>query len=480
MTTNQYATLKSRMEVVLADRGFQIELAQVRSKAALQTVGEPASPPNWTYVANRFSRNSAAAFYALETMAIVDADNAALNMDRSRQLALAWQSLAQLAEGASRPSALLNAALSYELAGYQANAAYLAKELLPNPQLDSKADVQSLVASFIQRRLIVTTQMAERFLRASPNPSASLDTLALELGETVLADGLAKACRFFLSGSESAYHEAIVLLREATNIFSEFGAPIHSNLAYGVQAVLPLMMRRSTWSQLAHHSKTSEIWRRYLTLLARHLSRGVTELWPSQIRVLESNFLGSNDSVVVRLPTSGGKTRIAEMAIIDTFQRNPNSKCVFVAPYRALAAEVERTLGALLNDLGYRVSSIVGSYESDEFEDFLLRTADLLIVTPEKLDLLLRLRPEISNQVKLVVLDEVHIMDDAHRGIKFEFLLSRMKSRLPTSRFLVMSAVVPDSTLESFAAWLADSPGNSVTSDWRPDHSATCSFPMAQ
>ena len=69
-------------------------------------------------------------------------------------------------------------------------------------------------------------------------------------------------------------------------------------------------------------------------------------------------------------------------------------------------------MGSVLNDLGYRVSSVIGSYESDEFEEFLLRTADLLILTPEKLDLVLRLRPDISDQIKLVVLDEVHIMDD--------------------------------------------------------------------
>ena len=289
------------------------------------------------------------------------------------------------------------------------------------------------------------------------------------MGEVVLADGLSKACRFFLSGDQSAYREAVELLGEATKIFTGLGAPLHSNIAYGIQSVLPLMMKRSTWSQLEGHSRESEVWKRYLTLLARPRSRGVTELWPSQIKVLESGFLGSDDSAVVRLPTSGGKTRIAEMAIIDTLQRHPEAKCVFVAPYRALAAEVERSMGSVLNDLGYRVSSVViGSYESDEFEEFLLRTADLLILTPEKLDLVLRLRPDISDQIKLIVLDEVHIMDDANRGIKFELLLSRIKHRLPTIRFLVMSAVVPDSTLEDFAAWLANSPDRTVMSDWRP------------
>ena len=468
MTNDTHIDLQSRMQAVLADPRFQSELAQVRSKATLQAIGEPQHPPHWTYVANRFSRNSAAALYALEAATLADPDYAVKNVKRSRQLALAWESLAKLDEGVTKPTALLNAALAYELAGYQANAAYLAKEVLPEPQSDSRADAQALVASFIQRRIIVTEQLANRLLQFPPDLELPLDALSLELGEVVLADGLSKACRFFLSGAQPAYREAMELLDEATKIFTGLGAPLHSNIAYGIQSVLPLMMKRSTWSQLESHSRDSEVWKRYLTLLARPRSRGVTELWPSQIKVLESGFLGSNDSAIVRLPTSGGKTRIAEMAILDTLQRYPDAKCVFVAPYRALASEVERSMGAVLNDLGYRVSSVIGSYESDEFEEFLLRTADLLILTPEKLDLVLRLRPDISDQIKLVVLDEVHIMDDADRGIKFELLLSRIKHRLPTSRFLVMSAVVPDSTLKDFAAWLAGSPDKSITSDWRP------------
>ena len=468
MTNDTHIDLQSRMQAVLADQGFQSELAQVRSKATLQAIGELQHPPHWTYVANRFSRNSAAALYALEAATLADPDYAVKNVKHSRQLALAWESLAKLAEGVTRPVALLNAALAYELAGYQANASYLAKEVLPKPQLESKVDTQSLVASFIQRRMTVTAQLADRFLQDPPDPRLPLDILSLELGEVVLADGLSKACRYFLSGSQSAYREAVGLLNEATKIFSGLGAPLHSNIAYGIQSVLPLMMRRSTWSQLESYSRESEVWKRYLTLLARPLSGGVTELWPSQIKVLESSFLNSNDSAIIRLPTSGGKTRIAEMAILDTLQRYPDAKCVFVAPYRALASEVERSMGAVLNDLGYRVSSVIGSYESDEFEEFLLRTADLLILTPEKLDLVLRLRPDISDQIKLIVLDEVHIMDDANRGIKFELLLSRIKHRLPTSRFLVMSAVVPDSTLKDFATWLADSPDRTVMSNWRP------------
>ena len=473
MTNSEHIDLLSRMENVLTDPGFQNELAQVRSKALLQAVGNSVSLPRWTYVASRFSRNSAAALYALEATALENPKAALDHQDHSRQLALAWESLAKLTEGATRPTALLNAALAYELAGYQANSTYLAKEVLPNdPHYDSRADAHLLVASFLQRRLITTTRLAEYLIQNPPDSGLALDDLSIALGEVVLGDGLSKACRFFLSGDQHAYHEAIALLDEAAALFDNLGAPLQSHIAFGIRAVLPQMKRQSTWTHLKQLVNESGVWGRYLTLLARGTagpsSRGATELWPSQIRVLDTELLGSSDSAIVRLPTSGGKTRIAEMAIIDTLVRNPDAKCVFVAPYRALAFELEKTLGEVLIDLGYRVSSVVGSYETDEFEGFLLNAADLLIVTPEKLDLVLRLYPALFDQINLVVLDEIHMIDDASRGVKFEILLSRLKARFPNCRFLVMSAVIPDSSVRNFAAWLAVSPTRSMSSDWRP------------
>ena len=464
--------LIARMQGLLSDGEFQNELAQIRSKAILRTIGEPENSPHWTYAAGRFCRNAAAAMYALETTAL---KNPAVDFPydkQARQLALAWESLARLSEGVAKPIARLNAALAYELAGYQANAAYLAQSIDPDPEPDTRPNTQALVASFLQRRLMITVQRAQYLLNNEPDSNLSLDELAFALGDVVLADALSKACRFFLSGVREAYDEAATLLQEAANLFNQMGAPLETNMLYGLRSTLPQMKRRSTWSLLETQVGRSEVWRRYLTLLARGSagpkSRGITELWPTQIKVLESGFLGSDDSVVIRLPTSGGKTRIAEMAVLDTFQRYPDSKCVFIAPFRALAFEVERTLGTLLNDLGYRVASVIGAYEYDELEAYLLQTADLLVLTPEKLDLLLRLRPEIADQIRLVVLDEMHIIDEEARGIKLELLLSRMKTRLRCCRFLVMSAVVPDSTLQAFAAWIAESPDRTVSSRWRP------------
>ena len=472
MKPEMQVELIARMEESLSDPAFQHDLAEVRSKAILAAVGEPINPPKWRYEARQFARNSAAALYALEESSLQTPAAAQDHENRARQLALAWESLSKLSEGADQSTAALNAALAYELAGYQANASFLARELFPNIETIAEPDAITVVSAFLQRKLILARHFATKLIENQPDPATPLDTLAFRLGEILIVDALLHASRYFLTGITEPYDRALLLLREATDLFDNIAAPIHSNLTFGIRSILPLMQQRSIWNQLGDHVEESEIWNRYLTLLARGTarlsSRGVTEFWRSQIRVLQANILTSTDNIVVRLPTSGGKTRIAEVCIINALQSNENAKCVFVAPYRALAFEVEKTLGSLLVDLGYKVSSIVGSYETDEFESFMLESADVLIVTPEKLDLIVRVHPEIAERIKLIVLDEVHVVDDDSRGIKYEMLITRIKSKLEECRFLVMSAVVPDSTLEMFATWFTGSPENGITSRWRP------------
>src|SRR5215813_4566364 len=266
MTTKGQGGLVTRMTGLLADPGYQNELAQVRAKATLQAIGEANPPPRWTYVGRRFARNSAAAVYALEALAVQDPLGVEQFTDEARRVALAWENLARLSEGLSKPLALLNAALAYELAGYQANATCLAREVLPRLDSDTQPDLHSLVSSFLQRRLLLTWRLSEQLLRNPPDSSQDLDVLALKLGEIVLGDALAKACRFFLSGLTSAYEASLRLLDESTAVFSKLGAPLESNVAFGLRSIVPLMRHRSTWSQLSHLVAGSEVWKRYLIL----------------------------------------------------------------------------------------------------------------------------------------------------------------------------------------------------------------------
>ncbi len=169
------------------------------------------------------------------------------------------------------------------------------------------------------------------------------------------------------------------------------------------------------------------------------------------------------------MPTSAGKTRIAELAIVHTLVSTPGSKCAYIAPFRALAAELEDAFFGVISDLGYRVAAALGSYETDEYEFSSLQQTDLLVTTPEKMDLILRSQPQLLENLRLLVLDEAQLVDESNRGPKFELLITRLKRRLPNMRVIVVSAVFPQETLEDFAKWFSSSTTADVLTDsWRP------------
>ena len=172
--------------------------------------------------------------------------------------------------------------------------------------------------------------------------------------------------------------------------------------------------------------------------------------------------------MVLRLPTSAGKTRIAELAIAHQLSADPASRCLYVAPYRALVSEIEDNFVDLFADINVKVSSFLGAYDGDLFEQHIAEKSELLIATPERLNLIERIAPDFFEQVGLIVLDEGQIVGDSTRGAQYELLISRLRVRLPNARFLVMSAVVSDQTLKDFANWLQTPASAIVRSDWRP------------
>ena len=457
------------------DRTFQLEVAQIRAKALLREVSDVIPPYRWSYVASRVVRNLTATLFSLETLSRTYPDRLKELEDAARQFALTWESLAKLGERTSRDTALMSSAVAYELAGYQANAVCLARQLGRDFYEIDKPDVSELTSAFLQRLFLQVRLLANR-VRKEPEVNRLTYLQLLEDTSLALAgEGFAFASRFFLGGDENALAIAMKSLEEAEQSFASLGRVVESNLVRSIRSLLPLMRQRTTWSVFGKLVRDNPRWKRYLKLLARGpgfdilRSPSVSELWPSQIYALEKGLLDSESSKVIRMPTSSGKTRIAELAIVYTLVTIPDARCVYVAPYRALVWELEQAFLNLFSDLGYRVSSVIGTYESDDFEELLAADADILIMTPEKLDLLQRAQPEFLDNVRLIVLDEGQIVHDQQRGVKFELLLTRLKRRLPNARFLFISAVFPQETLEDFARWFKASPEDDVLSlDWRP------------
>ena len=212
----------------------------------------------------------------------------------------------------------------------------------------------------------------------------------------------------------------------------------------------------------------NQIRRNYIEIMA-HKDLAETDLWPSQLQAA-SRVVDTSDSLVVALPTSSGKTRIAELCAIRCLAGG--KRVIYVTPLRALSAQVEISLSSVFRSLGYRVSSVYGASGIGAPDIGTIRDADIVVATPEKLDFAIRQAPECIDDVGLIVLDEGHMIGLSEREIRYEILVQRLLRRADSAerRLVCLSAIFGEGdAFDAFTGWIRqDQPGDAIRSDWRP------------
>src|SRR6185369_1168342 len=103
-----------------------------------------------------------AATFELKQLAQSDPNSVNDLSDAALKFARVWEALAKLQESTTRETALLNAALNYELAGYQANTACIAKQITLSMHQGESPSLVDMSALFLQRRFIQLHDVAER------------------------------------------------------------------------------------------------------------------------------------------------------------------------------------------------------------------------------------------------------------------------------------------------------------------------------
>ncbi|MCU1494663.1 MAG: hypothetical protein JWO62_2427, partial [Acidimicrobiaceae bacterium] len=132
----------------------------------------------------------------------------------------------------------------------------------------------------------------------------------------------------------------------------------------------------------------------------------------------------------------------------------------------------ERVLAGTFSPLGIRVSSLYGSTGVSDIDEDALRSSQIVVATPEKLDFALRADPAVLYDVGLVVLDEGHMIGASEREVRYEAQIQRLLRRpdASTRRILCLSAVFPSGVeLDDFVAWITDDePEGLHRETWRP------------
>jgi antiviral helicase SLH1 len=173
----------------------------------------------------------------------------------------------------------------------------------------------------------------------------------------------------------------------------------------------------------------------------------------------------TSDNMLVCAPTGAGKTDAAMLTILNTIAKNikPNPieepdatgftvlaedfKIIYVAPMKALAAEITEKLGSRLAWLGIHVRELTGDMHLTKAE--IIQT-QIIVTTPEKWDVVTRKSTgdtELVQKVRLLIIDEVHMLHD-ERGAVLESLVARTQRQVESTQSLIrivgLSATLPN------------------------------------
>ena len=190
-------------------------------------------------------------------------------------------------------------------------------------------------------------------------------------------------------------------------------------------------------------------------------SEELTKLYPPQAESVKAGLL-KGKSVLVSAPTASGKTLIATLAIISYLSKN-KGKVIYLSPLRALASEKFIEFKKLEQlSIGNKVKVGISTGDFDNVEKKLEKN-NILILTNEKMDSIIRRGAEWIDEIGLVISDEIHLIGDESRGPTLEMVLTQLKRLEPKPQILGLSATITNS--DELANWLGC---KLVENTWRP------------
>jgi helicase len=184
--------------------------------------------------------------------------------------------------------------------------------------------------------------------------------------------------------------------------------------------------------------------------------RGYKELYPPQAEAVERGLL-EGESMLLALATASGKTFLAELAMLKAALQAKRS--LYIVPLRALASEKYDSF-CKFRDLGVSVGISTGDFDK---RDERLGKNHIIIATSEKADSLMRNGASWVRDLTVLVVDEIHLLNDVGRGPTLEMTITKLRRLNPGLQVIGLSATVANS--QELADWLD---AELVSSEWRP------------
>jgi hypothetical protein len=335
-------------------------------------------------------------------------------------------------------------------------------------KVEAQTDLARMVALFIRKRPNELISQLNPYLLADLSDFNDPWDICEHAVTTAIARALSLVLEYFATGESRHFEAAISTLNIAMSLAQHYESPSH----WWITRLLRLMIQSngdaSLWRILPPFFPGNlSLLNRYIQLLLFG-KQPVTELWRSQREAIPVALDQSKHGAVVNMRTSSGKTRVAELAILQTLHADPNAKIIYLAPFRSLALEIEHTLGQVFDWCGFYVSHLYGGFRLSAADRQLAADSSITIATPEKARAILRSSPELFDEVKLIVVDEGHLIGANERLVKNELFLDHLRfiAKATDCRIIMLSAVLPNPA--HLAEWVTGNAGNVIQSEWKP------------
>ena len=197
------------------------------------------------------------------------------------------------------------------------------------------------------------------------------------------------------------------------------------------------------------------------------IENGNDKLLPVQYLAIHEGLLKGKDLLVVSA-TGSGKTLVGELAGISKALKG--KKFIFLTPLVALANQKYRDFKKKYKKLGLKVAIKVGRNRVKakgelKLPDSDVSKADIVVATYEGIDFLLRNgNSNTLSNLGVVLIDEIHMIDDEDRGTRLNGLIKRIKHLYPSTQIIGLSATVknPQFLAEEFNMKLVEYPDRPV------------------
>ena len=205
-------------------------------------------------------------------------------------------------------------------------------------------------------------------------------------------------------------------------------------------------------------------------LISNLAALGVRAIYPWQSAcLLGRHILTGEQNLVYTAPTGGGKSLVADILMLNKVIENPGKKAILVLPYVALVQEKIKWLRRVVEGVEQRTDALTSQVPSWKLRPTCIRSAgffggshakatwadiDITVCTIEKANALVNTTIEEGkiDQLGIVVLDELHMLDEENHGYLIELMITKLLSLQHGIQLVGMSATLSNPQL--IADWL--------------------------